>query len=203
MIILPNFDENIYPITENGVIYNSPKELVLNTFGGLNSTVLDKICYKKFSSFLQQAPKLEEISFPYTYQYVEDETNKNKIAIENELKNIQIYLSCEQTIYHGGLLPIFIAKIGETFKVFKLFSASIDPYTASMHAIQKEPEHWLWIIKLKNKTRIFPVQIDGQEECEVIILDGLDVKITDIKHLTKTNKMGFTLEINCVFLEQI
>lgn len=196
-MILPNFHQKIFPIGQ----YETSKDFILDNFGGLNSTLLDGRVYEEFSSCLENIPHLNQDDFPYTYAYVEDEENKNLTEMESELKNIDIYLSEQEILYHGGIFPINNPKINDTFNTFKFFSTTIDPFTATYHAIQEE-EICFWHIKLNHSVRAFPVMIDAQEESEILILDNLTLKIIDIKDISKIDDMGIERKMRFIFLEQ-
>lgn len=199
MFLFPSIDKEIYPLEINGFKFNSSKDFILGTFGGLKNVLLDKITYEKYDSLLKKSPELTEEFFPNTYKYVKDEINKNSDLMINELKNIDIYLSEGQTIFHGGDCPLKNPKIGDILSVSPIFSATIDPQEASLHALQNgKSTHYFWSIELSQNTRVFPVCIEDQNESEVIVLDGLNLKVVDIQQISY-NQTSMTF----LFLEQI
>lgn len=206
MFLFPNIDKEIYPLQGNrGTVFNSSRDFILGTFGGLEETTLDSIICQKYSLLLKSTPELTETSFPNTYQYVQNENNKNTELMAKELENIEIYLSEGQTVYHGGVFLSRNPKIGDNVLIDKIFSVTIDPVTATQHAHQKcdkEGSCCFWSIELKEKTRVFPAHIDGQDESEIIILDELKLKIIDIQELTRNSVSG-TDTLICIFLEQV
>lgn len=204
MFLFPNIDKEIYPIEREGFIFNSSKEFLIGTFGGLQNLSLDYIIHEKYTLLLSKSPKLTKKIFPNTYKYVKDERNKNTKLMVNELKHIDIYLSKGQTVYHGGLFPLDVPKVGDTISISQIFSATIDPTTATQHAFQSCDNFtcYFWSITLSKNTRVYPANIEDQNESEVIILDGLNLKIVDIEQ--KTRCFHDNIEtITFVFLEQI
>ncbi|MBQ9681805.1 MAG: hypothetical protein IJV35_00885 [Neisseriaceae bacterium] len=202
MILLENTDKSIFPFKSDSQQYQSYEDFVLKTFGGLNNTDLDKITYEKFCTWKEKSPKLSEDSYPYTYRYVKDEKDKDTNKIKDELKDIEFFLDENQTIFHGGIFLSDSPKIGDEITTMEIFSTTIDPYTASLHAIQEEKE-CLWIIKLNQKTKCLPVNIETLEESEIIIIDSLKLKITNITSLSKIDDFGIKRKMDCIFLEQI
>ncbi len=200
-IILKKFVNNLYPIQDpdTGHVYKSHKEFILNTFGGLDSYCLDKIIGDYFSNYLGLSPKINKQDFPYTYDYIKDASNKNTKEIINELKNTNIYVSSGQILCHGGKFPIGHPKIGTRLKTCPMFSTSIDPSIAAHHAVQETPCN-LWIINIHKEEQCLPVQIDGQEECEILIFNSLNLEIKDIRQITSNNSNEI---ITCFFLNQI
>lgn len=203
MTILEKFGNNLYPIEDEdtGEIYNSHKEFILKTCGGLNSCCLDKPISDCFSNWLSRAPKIDKLNFPYTYSYIKEPSNKNIEEMRKELVPTNFYAPSGQILYHGGIFPIKNAKINDVVKTNPMFSTSIDPYTASIHAIQDKPCN-LWIISLNKAERCLPVQIDGQEEHELLIFDPLNLKITDIQSIF-CEKHNVKQKMDCFFLEQL
>lgn len=202
MILLENTDESIFPFKSDSQHYQSYEDFVLKTFGGLNNTDLEKITYEKFCTWKEKSPKLSEDSYPYTYRYVKDEKDKDTDKIKDELKDIEFFLDKNQTIFHGGIFPSDSPKIGDEITTMKIFSTTINPFIATHHAIQ-EKKAYLWIIKLNQKTKCLPVNIETLEEDEIIITDSLKLKITNITPLSEMDDFGIERKMDCIFLEQI
>ncbi|MBO4576207.1 MAG: hypothetical protein J5680_03755, partial [Neisseriaceae bacterium] len=162
-----------------------------------------KITDDKFSKWRKLSPKLSENSYCYTYRYVKDEKNKDTDKIKDELKDIEFFLDKNQTIFHGGIFPSDSPKIGDEITTMEIFSTTIDPFIASHHAIQ-EKKAYLWIIKLNQKTKCLPVNTENMgTENEIIIIDSLKLKITNITSLSEINEFGIEEKMDCIFLEQI
>ncbi|WLF84599.1 hypothetical protein [Moraxella sp. ZY210820] len=199
MFLFPSIDKEIYPLEIKGFKFNSSKDFILGTFGGLKNVSLDKITYEKYNLLLEKSPKLTKKLFPSTYKYVKDEKYKDSDLMTNELKDIDIYLSEGQTVFHGGDCPLQNPKIGDILSVSPIFSATINPQEASLHALQNDKNiHYFWSIELSQNTRVFPACIEDQNEFEVIILDGLNLKVVDIQQISD-NQTSMTF----LFLEQI
>lgn len=198
MIVLDNLDEKIYP----SIGHSSPAKYVLETFGGLNCTDTDKLVYENFSScWLGRVPELDKVKYPATFSYVEDEKNKDTLKMQEEMKNVEIYIPKGQHLFHGGVFPKN-PKIGDQIITISMFSTTIDSYTASMHAIQEEPKN-LWVIKLNEDTRALPLSIDGMEESEVLVFSPLNLEIVGIEKIFKENNFGNKIEMDVIFLETI
>lgn len=172
MIVLDKLDEKIYSFIGS----SSPRKYILETFGGLNRTDADKPVYENFLRWLEKVPKLEKAKYPATFAYVEDEKNKDIIKMQEEMKNEEFYIPRSQHLFHGGVFPIENPRIGDQIDTISMFSTTIDPYTASMHAIQEDPKN-LWVIKLNENTRALPLCIDGMEESEILVFSSLKLKL--------------------------
>lgn len=176
-IVLPNIDEEIYPIGG----FDKPEDFFNFFIFQKNSALLDEPLWNsiKRKEWVSSAPNLA--LFPLTTQYIEDETSADLSAVAQELSKINLILPKEQVLFHQGDLPPKIpldkCAIGKEFYLKNVFSATLDPYIANVH----EDSNVHWCIRIKgDNIRCYPIPEQDCNEYEVIILGEPKAKIIDI-----------------------